>query len=284
MGRGLGVDKPCVKCGREVPHAYKSPIPGFCGRCTDEVLRTLQASQSAPDKRSARLAALAGGGAGKGALIGALVMLLLLLAVAVFANGPFTAMVDGIRSAIEDVPIDAWRREFEVNLFSCTRLIQKVLPGMRAAGSGTIVNISSVAGRIAPPFSGAYAATKFALEAMSDALRVEVAAFGVRVILVEPGPVATNFAAYAKARSTAILESDDTQYSAGYKGFLGQVDALHRDAWTARAVADMTMAAIRSSRPPMRVACYGWTLRAGLFLRAVAPGLLDRVMARRTRA
>ena len=203
-------------------------------------------------------------------------------------HGPCDILVNnagyGIRSAIEDVPIDAWRREFEVNLFSCTRLIQKVLPGMRAAGSGTIVNISSVAGRIAPPFSGAYAATKFALEAMSDALRVEVAAFGVRVILVEPGPVATNFAAYAKDRSTAILESDDTQYSAGYKGFRGQVDALHRDAWTARAVADKTMAAIRSSRPPMRVACYGWTLRAGLFLRAVAPGLLDRVMARRTRA
>lgn len=101
MGRGLGVDKPCVKCGRDVPYTYKSPIPGFCGRCTDEVLRTLQAGQGGPaEGRSGRLAAMAGGGAGKGFAIGAVVMLLLLLAFAVFANGPFTGLVDGIRGAL----------------------------------------------------------------------------------------------------------------------------------------------------------------------------------------
>jgi hypothetical protein len=101
MGRGLGVDKPCVKCGRDVPYSYKSPIPGFCGRCTDEVLRTLQAGQGAPEGRSGRFAAaMAAGGTGRGAAIGAVVMLLLLLAVAVFANGPFTSMIDAIRGAV----------------------------------------------------------------------------------------------------------------------------------------------------------------------------------------
>ncbi len=99
MARGLGVDKPCVKCGRDVPYAYTSPIPGFCGRCTDEVLRTLQAGQEG-DNESRRLAGLGAGGIGKGVLIGAGVALLLALAVAVFANGPFSAMVNGIRGAL----------------------------------------------------------------------------------------------------------------------------------------------------------------------------------------
>ena len=99
MGRGLGVDKPCVKCGRDVPYAYKSPIPGFCGRCTDEVLRTLQAGDEG-GQPSRRMAALAEGGVGKGIAIGAVVALLLVLAFAVFAHGPFSAMVTGIRSAI----------------------------------------------------------------------------------------------------------------------------------------------------------------------------------------
>lgn len=99
MGRGLGVDKPCVKCGRDVPYAYKSPIPGFCGRCTDEVLRTLQAGQEGgPESR--RLGAAGAGGLGRGMAIGAVVMLGLVLGFAVFAHGPFIALVNGLRGAI----------------------------------------------------------------------------------------------------------------------------------------------------------------------------------------
>ena len=86
-----------MKCGRDVPYAYKSPIPGFCGRCTDEVLRTLQASQEpGAAGGSGRLAGL-GGGTGKGIAIGATVALLLVIAIAVFANGPFTSLVSGLR-------------------------------------------------------------------------------------------------------------------------------------------------------------------------------------------
>jgi len=99
MGRGLGVDKPCVKCGRDVPYSYKSPIPGFCGRCTDEVLRTLQASQEG-SAESRRLAAGGARGLAKGAAIGAAAALLLGLAFAVFANGPFMSLVNGIRGAV----------------------------------------------------------------------------------------------------------------------------------------------------------------------------------------
>ncbi|MBH5337829.1 SDR family NAD(P)-dependent oxidoreductase [Streptomyces pactum] len=81
------------------------------------------------------------------------------------------------------------RRQFETNVFGLVRLTQLVLPAMRAAGSGTVVNISSIFGRYAVPGSGYYNATKHAVEALSDALRLETAAFGVRVVLVEPGPV-----------------------------------------------------------------------------------------------
>lgn len=203
-------------------------------------------------------------------------------------HGPCDLLVNnagyGIRSSIEDIPMDAWRHEFEVNLFSATRLTQLVLPGMRAQNRGTVVNISSVAGRIATPFSGAYAATKFAMEAMSDALRVEVSGFGIRVILVEPGPVSTEFAAVAREESTEVLQNSDSAYAKGYAGFLEQVAELHRDAWTAEQVVDATLSAIRAKNPPLRVGCYSPTLRAGLFLRAAAPGVLDRVLKRRTKA
>ncbi|MFW5895968.1 MAG: SDR family NAD(P)-dependent oxidoreductase, partial [archaeon] len=80
-----------------------------------------------------------------------------------------------------------------VNVYGPHRLIRAVLPHMRAAEDGTIVNVSSLAGRLAFPGSGVYSGSKFALEAMSDALRSEVQLFGIDVVLVEPGPVATNF-------------------------------------------------------------------------------------------
>ena len=94
---------------------------------------------------------------------------------------------------LEDVPADQLHRQFEVNVYGPHRLARAVLPHLREAGDGTIVNVSSVQGRIATPGAGAYSGSKFALEAMSDALRGEVEGFGVDVVLVEPGPVETNF-------------------------------------------------------------------------------------------
>jgi len=94
---------------------------------------------------------------------------------------------------LEDVPTDVLHDQFDVNVYGPHRLIRAVLPGMREQGEGTIVNVSSVSGRISTPGNGAYNASKFALEAMSDALRSEVAGFGVDVVLVEPGPVETRF-------------------------------------------------------------------------------------------
>src|ERR671939_316573 len=105
----------------------------------------------------------------------------------------------GQSGAIEATPVDAVRRNFETNVFGYMRMAQLVLPGMRRQGTGTIVNISSVAGRVTMPGSGPYSATKFAIEAMSDALRFEVRGFGIEVIVIEPGPIRTRFTATANA-------------------------------------------------------------------------------------
>ena len=94
---------------------------------------------------------------------------------------------------VEDVSVDEFKTQFETNLFSIIRLIQEVGPTMRNQGSGTIVNISSVVGRIGFPASPAYISSKFALEGLSESLRFELAPFGVNVVIIEPGVIKTNF-------------------------------------------------------------------------------------------
>jgi short-subunit dehydrogenase len=98
-----------------------------------------------------------------------------------------------IRGALEDVAMEAIKRIFEVNLFALIRITQACLPGMRNLRKGTIVNLSSIAGKFAFPGSGVYAATKYAVEGITDALRMELAPFGIRVVAIRPGPIATEF-------------------------------------------------------------------------------------------
>ncbi|MEU4197488.1 SDR family oxidoreductase [Kribbella sp. NPDC026611] len=100
---------------------------------------------------------------------------------------------------VEEVSVGQLRAQFETNVFGLIRMAQLVLPGMRAAGGGRIVNLGSAGGLMAFPGVSAYAMTKWALEAMSDALRYETRSFGVRVVLLEPGGVVSNFAATEEA-------------------------------------------------------------------------------------
>jgi NADP-dependent 3-hydroxy acid dehydrogenase YdfG len=95
--------------------------------------------------------------------------------------------------AVESVPLDDIRRQFETNVFGLIRMCQLVLPGMRERDAGTIVNLGSMGGRLTFPGGGIYHATKYAVEAISDALRFEVRGFGVDVVLIEPGLIVTNF-------------------------------------------------------------------------------------------
>ena len=115
----------------------------------------------------------------------------------VAAEGKVGALVNNAgysqSGAMETVDMDSLRRQFETNVFGLTRMCQLVLPSMRAAGFGRIVNISSIGGKVVFPGGGAYHATKHSVEALSDAMRFEVKSFGVDVVIVEPGAIRTEF-------------------------------------------------------------------------------------------
>lgn len=108
----------------------------------------------------------------------------------------------GAFGAVETVPLEDARAQFEVNVFGLARMTQLVLPTMRETGRGRIVNVSSIAGYVAEPYGGWYHASKHAVEGLSDCLRMELRPFGIDVVLVEPGPVRTEWNAIA-ARSLA---------------------------------------------------------------------------------
>jgi NAD(P)-dependent dehydrogenase (short-subunit alcohol dehydrogenase family) len=115
--------------------------------------------------------------------------------------------------AIETVPLDAVRRQFETNVFGLVRLTQLVLPKMRAQRWGKIVNVGSMGGRLSFPGGGHYHATKHALEAISDALRFELRGFGIDVILLEPGLITTEFGEAATASMADVELTGDDPYA-----------------------------------------------------------------------
>ena len=113
----------------------------------------------------------------------------------------------GLWGCVEDVSVDEFKEQFETNFFSIIRLIQEVAPTMRKQSSGTIVNVSSVVGRIGFPASPAYISSKFALEGLSESLRFEFAPFGVDVIIIEPGVIKTNFMKNMKMAKKSELDT-----------------------------------------------------------------------------
>lgn len=110
--------------------------------------------------------------------------------------------------ALETLPVEAVRRQFETNVFGLLRLTQLVLPHMRKAGRGRIVNISSMGGKLTFPGGGAYHASKYAVEALSDALRFEVQGFGIDVVIIEPGLIKSGFAEAVAGHMTTDGRSD----------------------------------------------------------------------------
>ena len=158
----------------------------------------------------------------------------------------------GVYGPVEEVPMDDVRREFETNVFGLGRLTQLVLPAMRAAGRGRIVNMSSMGGRLVYPTGGWYHASKYAVEALSDALRVEVAPFGISVVLVEPGLIRTEFESVASGGLAsghpagpyaALRKHADDVMRRGYASPAGAEP---------KAVADVVRRAVEASRPRTR--------------------------------
>jgi NAD(P)-dependent dehydrogenase (short-subunit alcohol dehydrogenase family) len=129
----------------------------------------------------------------------------------------------GSYGAVENVPIDEARRQFEVNLFGLARLIQLVTPGMRDRKSGRIINVSSIGGKYYEPMGAWYHATKFAVEGFSDSLRLELAPYGIRVVIIEPGPIRTEWNTIA--RDGLVEMSAGTPYEQQAEGVRARMAA-----------------------------------------------------------
>src|SRR3954468_24003689 len=133
------------------------------------------------------------------------------------AEGAVGALVNNAgysqSGAIESVPMERLRAQFETNVFGLVRMCQLVLPGMRRRGWGRIVNISSMGGRLTFPGGGAYHGTKYAVEALSDALRFEVRGFGIDVAVIEPGLIKTRFGETAVGSIDMTGEDGDDPYA-----------------------------------------------------------------------
>ncbi|MHC4957574.1 MAG: SDR family NAD(P)-dependent oxidoreductase [Planctomycetota bacterium] len=155
---------------------------------------------------------------------------------------------------VEKVPEEDYRRQFDVNVFAPAALMQMFAPMMRARRYGRIINVSSVAGRFGYPLFGWYCASKHALEGLSDAARLELEPWGVNVVLVEPGPVTTEFADVVKAGAADQMADEESAYAP----FLRNADAIEeeffKDAVTPEAVADVIVKACTVDFPSARYA------------------------------
>lgn len=195
---------------------------------------------------------------------------------ALFNNGAF-----GLPGAVEDLSREALRTQFETNLFGWQVLTNRVIPLMRAQGFGRIIQNSSVLGIAALPFRGAYVASKFALEGLSDTLRLELSGTGIDVSLIEPGPITSRFRANAQAAFLRFIPIESSFHADAYRK---QLERLNKPGPAApftlppEAVLDRVIHALESRHPKAR---YPVTVPTYLFsiLRRLLPSRwMDRVL------
>lgn len=199
---------------------------------------------------------------------------------ALFNNGAF-----GIPGAVEDLRRDALRDIFETNLFGQIVLTNRILPLMRSAGRGRVVMTSSVLGIVAAPWRGAYTATKFALEAMTDTLRLELADTPIHVVLIEPGPIDTPFRANAVPHFEKHIDWRASPHRARYETSLlarlyGRGSVSDRYELAASAVTSKLIRALESPRPAARYRVTTPAHGANLLRRALSTRMLDRLLRR----
>jgi NAD(P)-dependent dehydrogenase (short-subunit alcohol dehydrogenase family) len=168
----------------------------------------------------------------------------------------------GTRGPVELVPLELVRRNFETNVFALVALTQLVAPHLRERGSGRIVNIGSVAGRIARPLSAVYDSTKHAVEAITDGLRGELAPFGVQVVLIRPGFILSGFLDAANQASESVL-AHGGPYAPYFAGFRLDYRRLQQVAGTGDDIARLVEKALTARRPAPR---YAAPAHAKLFL------------------
>lgn len=185
----------------------------------------------------------------------------------------------GSYGAIEDVPLSEARRQFDVNVFGAARLTQLVLPHMRAQRSGTIINISSMGGKIYTPLGGWYHGTKFAVEALSDCLRIETKPFGINVVVIEPGGIKTEW---------GHIAAEGVEEVSGKGAYARQAQAMAKTLGNSRlgsspeVVANAIARAVTARRPRTRYAV-GFGAKPLILMRRVLPDrLFDSVISRAT--
>ena len=184
----------------------------------------------------------------------------------------------GSYGSVEEVSLEEGRTQFDVNVFGAVRLIQLVLPHMRARQTGTIVNITSMGGKIHTPLGAWYHGTKFALEAISDCLRMEVEPFGIKVVVVEPGGIKTEWADIAAQKLREV--SGDGPY--GHQALPMAESMIGRASRQRQSppelIADTIAKAVQTRRPKTRYAV-GFGARPMIFLRRLLPDrAFDRFM------
>ena len=190
----------------------------------------------------------------------------------------------GMPGAIEDLTRDAMRQQFEVNLFGLQELTNRIIPVFREQGGGRIVNVSSVVGRLSLPFMGIYSASKFALEAVSDVLRIELSTASITISLVEPGPISTRFSTNCAEEGEIHLDAARSRFGGNYRKFFEKrrEGGMSEDRFRLppEAVAGKIRHALESPRPKIR---YCVTLPAhlgSLAARIMPAAWIDRAMIR----
>ena len=151
-----------------------------------------------------------------------------------------------------DMPMGDFERAFQLNLFSVFRMSQLCAPHMKAAGGGAIINISSIAGKLSTPVNGTYSATKFALEALSDALRLELAPFGIQVMVIEPGAIKTHFDDTAQAHAQDILSNSASPYQPLYQKSDQFAASMRQQEHGPQVVSQVIQQAIEAPNPKAR--------------------------------
>lgn len=195
---------------------------------------------------------------------------------ALFNNGAY-----GQLGAVEDLPGAMLRRQFEVNVFGGHELTRQLLPQMRRRGSGRIVQCSSVLGLVVGPYRGAYCASKFALEALSDCMRLELAGSGISISLIEPGPIATNFVKTALANLKATIDMESSVHREAYRARIAKLEAGGNQTYKLEpeAVVEKLIHALESQRPKSRYFVTTPTYAADVMRRFLPTRMLDRILS-----
>jgi NAD(P)-dependent dehydrogenase (short-subunit alcohol dehydrogenase family) len=197
---------------------------------------------------------------------------------ALYNNGAFACP-----GAVEDLPRGALRAIFETNLFGYHDLTRRVIPLMRAQGHGRIINCSSVLGLVALKWRGAYVATKFAMEGLTDVLRIEMADTGIKVILIEPGPVTSSIREKAIPHFERWIDWENSARAAEYEGLRQRLyHSSGPDKWElpASAVTEKLIHALESPRPKPRYFVTTPTHVMGFARRILPTRLLDWLIAK----